>query len=70
MKKLLPKRLLFILPEAVAYILTKYAQNHQNWAEQRSQTPSTNPIEKRQDKDAYAHREISAQASLSCRFSK
>ena len=38
MKKFLFKRLLFILLGVVAYILTKYAQNHQDWAEQYSRS--------------------------------
>lgn len=38
MKKFLLKRLLFILFGVVAYILTKYAQNHQDWVEQYSRS--------------------------------
>lgn len=40
MKKLLLKRLLFILFGVAVYILTKYeyAQNHQDWAEQYSRS--------------------------------
>ncbi len=38
MKKFLSKRLLFILPGVVAYILNKYAQNHLDWAEQYSRS--------------------------------
>ncbi|MGH4122208.1 MAG: DUF3810 domain-containing protein [Clostridium sp.] len=38
MKKFLSKRLLFILPGVVAYILNKYAQNHLDWSEQYSRS--------------------------------
>lgn len=38
MKKFLLKRLLFILLGVVAYILTKYSQNHQEWADQYSRS--------------------------------
>ncbi|ROR25860.1 uncharacterized protein DUF3810 [Mobilisporobacter senegalensis] len=38
MRKFLLKRLLFILFGVVAYILTKYAQNHQDWAERYSRS--------------------------------
>ena len=38
MKKYLSKRLLFIIPGVVAYILNKYTQNHLDWAEQYSRT--------------------------------